>query len=99
VEAVLERGAPLETRHTTLPRLAVKHATDAAAEVCDFAFYASGGAGIRRGVLQRTYRDMTTGGQHRHVSDFMLRECAKDFLGRAEGKVWTSFGLLDPSQV
>ena len=39
---------------------------------------------------------MMTGAQHATTSPQILRECAKDLLGLADGKVWTMRALVDP---
>lgn len=94
IEADLSRGNGLGQRQITLARLAVTHATNVGVEVCNAAFRASGGAGLRAGALQRCVRDMTAGGQHLLVSAAIMRDCAQELLGRAEGKVWTTMGLV-----
>jgi indole-3-acetate monooxygenase len=95
VEATLRKGAPISTRQFSLMRLSLNHATTAAADVCTFAYHAGGGVALRNGVIQRCFRDMMTGTQHRIVSSYMLRECARELLGFAKGKMWTSYGLVD----
>lgn len=96
VGATLERGQPVSARQFTLMRLALNHVTTAVSEVCGFAHRYGGGVSIRGGILQRCIRDMLTATQHRIVSPYMLRECARELLGLAEGKVWISRGLVDP---
>jgi hypothetical protein len=42
---------------------------------------------------------MMAASQHRIVSNYMLRECARELLGLAKGKIWTTGGggsLGDP---
>ena len=46
--------------------------------------------------MQRFVRDMMAGAQHAQTSPQILRECAKDLMGMAEGKVWTMRALVDP---
>ena len=91
----LAAGGELTTRHITLIRLALIHATTAAHEVCEFAYRISGGAALRNGVLQRGYRDMLAAGQHRIVSSIMMRECSRDLLDQANDKRWTSAGTRE----
>jgi hypothetical protein len=82
-----------------LQRLALDHVTAAVADVASFAYRVAGGVSLRQGTLQRCVRDVMTGTQHRIVSSHMLRECARELLGRAEGKIWTTYGLIDrPAQ-
>ena len=96
VQATLDKGGPVSTREFTLMRLSLNHVTMAVSEVCAFAHRYGGGVSIRGGILQRCVRDMLTATQHRIVSPYMLRECARELLGLAEGKVWISRGLVDP---
>lgn len=95
-EATLKNGDPLTTRQITLSRLALNHVTTVAAGICAMAFKFAGGAAVRAGALQRCVRDMMVGAQHITTTPFVLRECAKDLLGQAEGKVWSLRGLVDP---
>ncbi|OBJ85096.1 hypothetical protein A9W96_26535 [Mycobacterium sp. 1245852.3] len=53
-----------------------------------FAVRESGGLGLRAGRLQRLYRDIVAMGQHIQVSQPTWGECAKDYLGEAEGLQW-----------
>jgi hypothetical protein len=39
---------------------------------------------------------MMAGARHAQTSPQILRECAKDLMGVAEGKVWTMRTLVDP---
>jgi hypothetical protein len=95
VEDTLDRGDAVEARQFTLMRLSLNHVTTAVAEICTFAHKTGGGVSLRSGVLQRCFRDMFTATQHRIVSGYMLRECGRELLGVAEGKMWTSRGLVD----
>lgn len=95
-EATIRRGDPISMRQISLMRLALNHATVAAADVCTFAYHAGGGVALRSGILQRCFRDMMAATQHRIVSGYMLRQCSREMLGLAEGKLWTSYGLIDP---
>lgn len=95
VEATLDRGDDCSPRQFTLMRLSLNHVTTAVAEICTFAHKTGGGVALRSGVLQRCFRDMFAATQHRIVSGFMLRECGRELLGVADGKMWTSRGLAD----
>ena len=52
-------------RQISLMRLALNHVTTAAAEICTFAYRTGGGVALRNGILQRCFRDMMAGTQHR----------------------------------
>jgi indole-3-acetate monooxygenase len=94
VESEIARGNPMGQRQITLIRLALMNVTDVGIEVCNFAFRAAGGNGLRAGDLQRCVRDMQAGGQHLLVSPMILRDCGTELLGRADGKVWATMGLI-----
>ena len=96
VEAVLPGDTPIPTRQFTMVRLALNHLTTVANEIAAFAFAYGGGGALRQGTLQRCVRDMMTGAQHAQTSPQILRECAKDLMGMADGKIWTMRALVDP---
>jgi alkylation response protein AidB-like acyl-CoA dehydrogenase len=96
IEATLNRGDRPSVRQITLARLALNYATTAVAEVCAFAYRFGGGIALREGVLQRCFRDMNAGTQHATVSANILRLCASELLGLAEGKVWSGRALIEP---
>ena len=96
VEAALAAPDPIPTRCFTLIRLALSHLTTVAHDIAQLAFAYGGGGALRDGVLQRAVRDMMAGAQHAQTSPQILRECAKDLMGMAEGKVWTMRTLVDP---
>lgn len=96
VAATLERDEPLSQRQFTLMRLALRHVTDAVAEVAAFAYRMGGGVALRSGILNRCFRDMCGATQHRIVSPYMLRQCGIELLGLAGAKVWATRGLVEP---
>jgi len=91
----IEKGNPISTRQITTIRLALNEVTQAALAIADFAFHTAGGVALRSGTLQGCIRNMWAGGQHRIVSKYMLRECARELLGLADGKVWGGGGLVN----
>jgi alkylation response protein AidB-like acyl-CoA dehydrogenase len=96
IEAALDRGDEPNTRQITLARLALNYATSAIAEVCAFAYHYGGGIALRDGILQRCFRDMHAGIQHATTSTGILRECARELLDIAPGKIWAPRMLVDP---
>lgn len=96
IEEALRQDGPIPTRRFTLIRLALNHLTTIASDIASLAFAYGGGGALRDGVLQRCVRDMMAGAQHAQTSPQILRECAKDLMGMAEGKVWTMRNLVDP---
>jgi alkylation response protein AidB-like acyl-CoA dehydrogenase len=98
IETTLNRGDSVSTRQFTLARLALNYATTSVAEICAFAYRYGGGISLRDSVIQRYFRDMNAGTQHASVSTGILRLCAADLLGLADGRVWTGRALVDPWQ-
>ena len=96
IEHALQQDGPIPTRRFTMIRLALNHLTTVANDIAQLAFAYGGGGALRGGVLQRFVRDMMAGAQHAQTSPQILRECAKDLMGMAEGKVWTMRTLVDP---
>ena len=98
MEQVMQEEGPITTRAYTLIRLALNHITTVANDIAALAFEYGGGGALREGTLQRFIRDIMTGAQHFSTSPVILRECAKDLMGMAEGKVWSVRALVDPPQ-
>lgn len=96
MEQALGQAGPVPTRRFTMIRLALNHLTTVANDIAQLAFAYGGGGALRDSVLQRFVRDMMAGAQHAQTSPQILRECAKDLMGMAEGKVWTMRALVDP---
>ncbi len=96
IEETLKRGDKLSTRQVTLSRLTLNYITSATAEVCTFAYKYAGGRALRPSTSQRCFRDMYAGTQHITTGPNILRECGKELLEIAPGKVWGPRGLVDP---
>jgi indole-3-acetate monooxygenase len=95
IQGTLASGIDPATRQITLARLAFINANSVATMIGNFAFDFGGGVTIRQSVLQRAFRDQRVGAQHFTASDAIVRECAKDLLGLASGKVWTGPRLVE----
>jgi hypothetical protein len=68
--------------------LALNHVTWTVAEICRFAYTAAGGTALRRGTLQRLFRDMYAGTQHATSGTPVLRDCGRELAGFAAGQAW-----------
>jgi alkylation response protein AidB-like acyl-CoA dehydrogenase len=95
ITAAVKAGRDPSVREITLARLALNHVTTMVAEICAFAYHYSGGVGLRPGTIQRCLRDMYAGTQHASTSPNVLRNCGKDLLGQAEGKMWAPRDIVD----
>jgi alkylation response protein AidB-like acyl-CoA dehydrogenase len=95
VNDALERGEPLTTRHHTMIRLAMAHATWTCKDVADFVYKSAGTLALRAGTIQRLYRDMQAGTQHITSSPPVFRAAGRELAGLAEGKRWIFLDLVD----
>ncbi|MHA3791864.1 acyl-CoA dehydrogenase family protein [Sphingomonas sp. YL-JM2C] len=97
VEGHMAQGKVMPTRLHTLIRLSAHEVHAAGAAAADFAYRAAGGAALRRGVIQRLFREMYVAIQHLIVSPLILRGCGRELMGAAPGQVWDLYELIDPS--
>ena len=96
-QRTLDRDQRLTTRQRTLAWVALNHVTWTVSEVCMFAYAAAGGVALRRGIIQRLFRDVHAGTQHASSATSILREGGRELAGLAPGKVWVGLGnLVDP---
>jgi indole-3-acetate monooxygenase len=96
IQRTLESGNDPTVRQITLARLAFTNANSVATSIANLAFEFGGGAALRAGNIQRCFRDQRTAAQHITASEAVVRECAKDLLGLAKGKIWTLRQLVEP---
>jgi alkylation response protein AidB-like acyl-CoA dehydrogenase len=96
MEELLPEDGPIPTRALTLIRLSLVHVTAVANDIASLAFTYGGGGALREGPLQRYIRDMMAGALHATTGPLILRQCAKDLMDMAEGKVWEVRSLEDP---
>lgn len=94
VEILADR--PLTTRQMTLLRLALYQVHQAGAEACEFAYRAAGGAALRKGKMQKLFREMYVAIQHMTVAPAVLRHCGRELMGGAPGQVWRFYEVTDP---
>lgn len=85
VEASIKAGQSGSTRQISLVHLAKSEVHEAGAEACNFAYRAAGGASLRRGVMQRVYREMMTAVQHFTIAPGIVTSA-----GREIGGIWSS---------
>jgi indole-3-acetate monooxygenase len=97
IEETLARGDAPSVRERTLARLGLNHATWTVEAISSWVYRSGGTAALRRGVLQRCFRDVHAGTQHATSGQAVLRECGRELAGLAPGKVWRRFELVDPA--
>lgn len=89
------RGDPASAEQIALIRLAMRHLHDTLSEVSTFAHRSTRGASLRRGLLQRCYRDIHSGTQHILLADEIAQDCGKVLLGMAgDDAEWNVLGLV-----
>jgi indole-3-acetate monooxygenase len=96
IQATAERDEAPTRWQYTLARAALQQTSRVNLDNAAFAFREGGGTSLRDGPMQRTIRDTMTSGQHVFVSRKWWGDCAKDFLGEAEGFEWSPLGLTPP---
>ena len=92
----LYAGEGISVRQHTLVRLALTHITKTLHEVATFVYLAGGTTSLRRGTIQRMYRDVFAGTQHVTSSPNVWQTCGRELMGVAEGKTWQFLDLVDP---
>jgi alkylation response protein AidB-like acyl-CoA dehydrogenase len=97
VAETLDRGEPLSVRQHTLMRLAMAHVTWSAHEVAAFAYKSVGTVALRRGTMQRLFRDMHAGTQHVTSSPPVFRAIGRELAGLAPGRRWQFLDLVGPA--
>ncbi|MGY1703429.1 acyl-CoA dehydrogenase family protein [Geodermatophilus sp. SYSU D00697] len=93
IEATLARGQEIPLRQHTLNRVALHNATFSVAEIAQFAYVSAGTDALRRGTLQRLFRDVHGGTQHVSSSPLIMQSAGRELAGQAEGKRWVHFSL------
>ena len=92
----LYAGDGISVRQHTLVRLALTHITKTLHEIATFVYLAGGTTSLRRGTIQRMYRDVFAGTQHVTSSPNVWQTCGRELIGVAEGKTWQFLDLVDP---
>jgi alkylation response protein AidB-like acyl-CoA dehydrogenase len=92
----LYAGDDISVRQHTMIRLALTNITKVLHEVASFVYLAGGTTALRRGTLQRLYRDVHAGTQHVTSSPNVWQTCGRELLGVAAGKQWQFLDLVDP---
>ena len=94
-EATLDRGEPLDTEQETLTRLMLNNTTWSVHAVGQTVYKWAATAALRRGVLQRFFRDLHAGTQHITSSPVVLQNCGKLLSGLAPGSHWVFLDLQE----
>ncbi|MGY1592347.1 acyl-CoA dehydrogenase family protein [Geodermatophilus sp. SYSU D00708] len=93
IEQTLAAGQEIPLRLHTLNRVALHNATFSVAGIAQFAYVSAGTDALRRGTLQRLFRDVHGGTQHVSSSPLIMQSAGRELAGLAEGKRWVHFSL------
>jgi alkylation response protein AidB-like acyl-CoA dehydrogenase len=94
IESVLYAGDRMSVRLETLNRAALCNATWSLDDIAGFVFRSAGTDALRRGTIQRLYRDVHGGTQHISSSPVILQSAGRQLAGLAEGQKWVHFQLV-----
>jgi len=97
IDADVAAGGTPSREQTTDARNAMLHFNRVNKEIASFVFEEAGGAALRGGPIQRFHRDHLAASQHIQVARRFYQSIAADYLGEAEGMMWSAVGLVpDP---
>ncbi len=94
-EATLDRGEKLSTEQETLTRLMLNNTTWSVHEVGQTVYKWAATAALRRGALQRFFRDLHAGTQHVTSGPVVLQNCGKWLSGLAPESYWNFLDLQE----
>mgnify|MGYP005989148725 CR=1 FL=1 len=95
IEAAAERGEQMTTRHVSLVHLAKSQIHEVGVDVCNFAYRAAGGAGLRAGVIQRTFRDMMVAANHFTIAPSIVTSAGREIGGQWSERKWQFYDLVE----
>jgi len=94
IERTLDAGEEPTTQQHTDARAALLLLSRANKTNADWIFEEAGGKSLRAGVINRWFRDIKAAGQHNQVSRKFYNDVARDYLGEADGMVWSPNALV-----
>lgn len=95
VEASIEAGNAVTTRQISLVHLAKSEVHEAGADACQFVHRAAGGAALRKGTMQRIYREMMTAINHFTINPNIVGAAGREVAGLWSGRVWQFYDLIE----
>jgi alkylation response protein AidB-like acyl-CoA dehydrogenase len=93
-EATLARGDALSPEQETLTRLMLNNTTWSVQAVGQTVYRWAATTALRRGDLQRYYRDLNSGTQHITSGPVLLQDCGKHLAGLAPNTHWVFLDLV-----
>ena len=95
VEASIEGGNRVSTRQISLVHLAKSEVHEAGVDACQFVYRAAGGASLRRGIMQRVYREMLTASNHFTINPNIVGAAGRDIGGVWSDRTWQFYDLIE----
>lgn len=95
VEASIEAGNGVSTRQISLVHLAKSEVHEAGVDACHFVYRAAGGASLRDGVMQRTYREMLVAANHFTINTNIVGAAGREIGGLWSDRVWQFYDLVE----
>ena len=93
-ETCVDKGAHGSVRQHTLVRLALTNVTQVLHEVSNFVYLNAGTTALRRGTIQRLFRDVHAGTQHVTSSPAVVQACGRELAGLAPTLKWQFLDLV-----
>lgn len=94
-ETTLDNGKLLSTEQETLTRLALNNTTWSVHAAGQTVYKWAATAALRRGTLQRYFRDLHAGTQHVTSGPVILQNCGKQLSGLAPDSQWVFLDLQE----
>jgi alkylation response protein AidB-like acyl-CoA dehydrogenase len=95
IEKAIEAGKSVSTRQISLIHLAKSEVHEAGVEACHFVYRAAGGASLRKGIMQRVYREMLTAANHFTISPGIVGAAGREIGGVWSNRVWRFYDLVE----
>ncbi|PZO79506.1 MAG: acyl-CoA dehydrogenase [Mesorhizobium amorphae] len=95
VEASIERGERVSTRQISLIHLAKSEVHEAGVDAAQFVYRAAGGASLRRGVMQRIFREMMTAANHFTINPNIVGAAGREIAGMWSDRRWQFYDLIE----
>ena len=95
IEATVEKGTPVSTRQITMVHLAKSEIHEAAENAVNFAYRAAGGASLRAGIMQRTFRDVMVAVNHFTIAPAIVTSAGRELSGHWSDRVWQFYDLVE----
>lgn len=94
-EKSIEAGDRISTRQISLIHLAKSEVHEAGVDACQFVYRAAGGASLRRGIMQRIYREMLTAANHFTINANIVTAAGREIGGVWSDRKWQFYDLIE----